>query len=170
MDNLEKIWASDIAARQKDLGLELVTNIYVSDATGRIIFAPLFWADTGLLYEQGNPFVEDFNAPDESLGAAIKRSLMMYARNAEGFKRRQSREWPAFEVSLQRTKSGFKSKYVLITVETTKTNFRFEALKDYEDQVFVGSYISPGRQDEDLGLLLKRLYAGAMLLRSALPE
>ncbi len=170
MDNLVKIWASDIAARQKDLGLELVTNVYVSEAKGRIIFAPLFWADTGLLYEQGNPFVEDFNAPDESLGAAIKRSLMIHARNAEGFKRQRSTEWPAFEVSRERTKSGFKSEYVLITVETTNANFRFEALKDYEDQVFVGSYISPGRQDEDLGLLLKRLYAGAMLLRSALPE
>ena len=74
--------------------LELGTNVYISEAKRRIIFAPLSWVDTGLLYEQGNPFVEDFNAPDKSLGAAIKRSLMMHARNAYGFKRQRSTEGP----------------------------------------------------------------------------
>ena len=41
-----------------------------------------------------------------------------------------------FEAHRERTKGGFMSEYVLIKVETTKANFRLEALKDDEDQVF----------------------------------
>ena len=166
-----RIWASDIAARKKELGgIELATNVYLSAERDQIIFAPLFWADKGLYFEQDQPFVAGFDEDDETIGHALKQALLMFQRNVDGFKVISSKHWPAFDIGKERTKSGFRSKYVLVTAETTNASLRLEALKEYEDQIFVGSYIAPGCQDEEIGALLKRLYRAACLLRTSLDE
>jgi hypothetical protein len=163
-----RIWASDITARRKELGIEFATNIYLSRERDQIIFAPLFWADKGLFFEQYLPFFSRFDEDDETIGHALKRALMMFQRNVDGFKSISANHWPAFEIAKERTKLAFRSKYVLVTAVTMNASLRLETMKEYDDQIFVGSYVSPGCQDEEIDALLKRLYGAACILRTSL--
>ena len=134
-------------------------TIYISKKNSEIIIAPQFQEGiNGILYEQQNCIIIPFNSSYEEIGEITKNQFHLFKLVKN---RKLLKDWPAFELSKEKTKVSFRKNYTRITVSgANEYNIIFSLVTNFNhlSELEISSSITTFCNNEELGKLIMRIY------------
>jgi len=156
-----------IARKRAALGFELLAHVY-RYADSKFIVTSNMSERGSAIWETGEPTVLPIDVADRELGRVVCAHLLGHvAGQPSNLRDHKLTDWAVYRASGAKSGKDFRSKSWLVSVETLNHALDIEAVPVFD--VYDGIRVKGGArpEHEELGAVIRKVFAGAEALRKA---